>query len=137
MKVFIVHSARDKKAVQLIENLVSEIKPFEPLVLENKKPAGTIFDKFIKNAEQCQKAIVIYSGRDMGGPNAKNLKKRARENVVLELGYFIGRVGIDNTLILLSKNIKRKDFPSDLGGVEVVPLKVKNLDTKIKQFLEQ
>lgn len=109
---------------------------YEPVCLEEKNPTGTIFDKFIRYSDNCLKAIVIYSGRDFGGSRRTNLKRRARENVVFELGYFVGKIGIENTLLLLHKNIKRSDLPSDLSGIEVVSTSIKSLAMKIKEFLE-
>ena len=42
------------------------------------------------------------------------LAPRARQNVVLELGYFIGRLGRDRVCALKRDDI---EMPSDFGGV--------------------
>jgi predicted nucleotide-binding protein len=41
-------------------------------------------------------------------------EERARQNVILELGYFIGRLGRDRTFALLLNGVSQ---PSDLGGI--------------------
>ena len=143
MKIFIVYALKDKNN---FEKVVSIIKRYghEPVVLSDLPPRGTIFDKLISYSKKCDKAIVLYSGTDYGGQYVKNIEKfkprrRARENVVLELGLFIGLMQIKNVLILLNKNINRKDLPSDLQGVETSNLcvPIQKLDKTIKLFLEQ
>jgi len=56
----------------------------------------------------------------MGGLiGATNLSKRARQNVVFELGYFIGKLGRKGVCALHSEEI---ELPSDITGVIYVPL---------------
>ena len=41
-------------------------------------------------------------------------KKRARQNVVFEAGYFIGKLGRSNVILIADKGV---EIPSDLQGV--------------------
>lgn len=143
MKIFIVYCFKDKKSLLLVKEIISSLGHV-PIVLDELLPTGTIFDKLMNASKQCNRAIVIYSGNDCGGPFKKEknkivLKRRARENVVFELGLFIGQLTIKNVLILLNKNIDRTTLPSDLSGIETKSLNVKKdtLKKNIKQFLER
>ena len=141
MKVFIVYALRDKTNLKRVRDILIELG-VEPVVLDDLPPSGTIFDKLVSNAKRCDKAVVLYSGVDVGGAFVKDPKKpvlvrRARENVLLELGLFIGMLRIKNVLILLNKNINRPNLPSDLSGLETKPLSssYKTLKKNISSFI--
>jgi predicted nucleotide-binding protein len=51
---------------------------------------------------------------DVGGKGPDDLAPRARQNVILELGYFIGRLGRDRVCALKSGEL---EVPSDFAGV--------------------
>ena len=55
---------------------------------------------------------------DVGGLDSESLAKRARQNVVLELGFFIGRLGRANVSALVVGVLER---PSDVAGVLYTP----------------
>jgi len=50
---------------------------------------------------------------------APDLVPRARQNVILELGLFIGAIGRKNVATLCGKGVER---PSDIGGLRFVEL---------------
>jgi predicted nucleotide-binding protein len=56
-------------------------------------------------------------GDDLQG-QVQSAKPRARQNVVLELGYFIGRLGRERVCALTRGDI---ELPSDFGGVVYEP----------------
>jgi GAF domain-containing protein len=59
---------------------------------------------------------------DVGGPRAegaKSLKLRARQNVVFELGFFVGRLGRSRVTVLRDPNV---EIPSDYLGVELIDI---------------
>ena len=60
-------------------------------------------------------AVCLFTADDEGRAQAEQSEKpRARQNVVFEAGYFIGRLGRENVAILVDKGI---EIPSDLQGV--------------------
>lgn len=59
-------------------------------------------------------AIVLLTPDDVGGKTAQELQPRARQNVVLELGYFLGRLGRDRVCGLHRGEL---ELPSDYMGV--------------------
>lgn len=56
---------------------------------------------------------------DVGGNNKDNLSPRARQNVVAELGYFLGKLGRNRVAALVKGEV---EIPSDFNGVVYTPL---------------
>lgn len=120
-KIFIVHGRnigmRDK-----VSSLLGRLK-LDYVILESEYNGGaTIIEKFLRNAEDCQFAIVLFSADDIGGlKGTDNLSDRVRQNVVLELGYFLGKVGRENLMILHETTVSLEK-PSDCEGIVYEPL---------------
>jgi predicted nucleotide-binding protein len=118
-KVFVVHghNGEPKQAVaRFLESL-----GFEPIILHEQANGGrTIIEKFEKSAD-VGFAVVLLTPDDMGGVQnlaVARLKPRARQNVVFELGYFIGRLGRSRVCALKLGDV---EVPSDFSGVVYVP----------------
>lgn len=119
-KVFIVHGHNEvfrEKVTRLIEKL-----GLDPIILHEQPNQGrTIIEKFTEYAEVAF-AIVLLTGDDVGAAmieGSENLNRRARQNVVLELGYFLGKLGRARVCALLERGI---EVPSDYSGVAFVEL---------------
>ncbi len=59
-------------------------------------------------------AVVLLTPDDEGCPKGGKPEPRARQNVLLELGYFIGRLGRSRVCALKRGEV---EIPSDFGGV--------------------
>lgn len=112
-KVFIVHGHDDLLKEQLANWLYS--LDLEPIILHKQANVGTrsIIDKTEKYSNvSC--AIALLTGDDLGkGKEDKDYKKRARQNVIFEAGYFIGKIGVSNVILLYEDGV---ELPGDLGG---------------------
>jgi hypothetical protein len=65
-------------------------------------------------------AVVLLTGDDRGGPiDSDVLRPRGRQNVVFELGYFVGRVGRRQVCTLYEEAV---EIPSDFSGIVYIPL---------------
>ena len=65
-------------------------------------------------------AIVLFTADDLGrSKNSTELKPRARQNVLFELGYFVGHLGIENVCILYETGV---EILSDYQGVLFIQL---------------
>jgi predicted nucleotide-binding protein len=120
-EVFIVHGhdeAAKTKVARLLERL-----DFVPIILHEQANQGqTIIEKFEKNAGRAGFAVVLLTPDDQGGVKGAPVdiqKTRARQNVVLELGFFIGKLGRENVCVLYAANV---ELPSDMLGVVYTPL---------------
>lgn len=114
-KVFIVHghaeAARDRVA-RFIHKL-----GFEPVILSEQASTGqTVIEKIEKHSEVGY-AVILFTGDDIGakaGTEPERLQRRARQNVVLELGYFMAKLGRQSVCVLYESNV---EIPSDIAGV--------------------
>ncbi len=114
-KVFVVHG-HDEEAKQSVARFLERID-LEPIILHEQPDKGrTVIEKFEQNAEPVGFAVVIATPDDVGasGNQMDKLQPRARQNVVLELGYFVGRLGRDKVCVLKKGGI---EMPSDYIGV--------------------
>ena len=121
-QVFVVHG-RDLQSRDELVLLLKQEFELEPIVLMDKSnQSKTVIEKFEKNTLNVGYAFVILTPDDIGYLNEKSQKPkpRARENVLLELGYFIGKLGRDNVCC-----IRKGDplLPSDLHGIVDIPFK--------------
>jgi predicted nucleotide-binding protein len=62
-------------------------------------------------------AVVLLAPDDFGGKKGEDLHERARQNVIFELGYFVGKLGRGRVCLLYGEGV---ELPSDLAGVEYV-----------------
>jgi predicted nucleotide-binding protein len=94
----------------------------EPVILHEQADQGkTIIEKFEAHAADVQCAVVILTTDDIASSKANPEQKelRARQNVILELGFFVGKLGRERTFALVEKGVS---LPSDIHGVVYIPL---------------
>ncbi|MBN1216812.1 MAG: nucleotide-binding protein, partial [Candidatus Lokiarchaeota archaeon] len=90
-----------------------------PIILHEQPNEGkTIIEKFERYSD-VGFAIILLSPDDYvssmkNGESKKTF--RARQNVILELGYFLGKLGRERTLALYKFN-DQFEFPSDISGL--------------------
>ena len=113
-KVFIVHGHNEtikEKVARLLEKL-----NLEPIILHEQTNNGnTIIEKFEQHSDSVNFAIILLTADDEGKASKEdNYKPRARQNVILEMGYFYGKLG-RNRVFLLKENVV--ETPSDLSGI--------------------
>ena len=116
-KVFLVHghddSARESTA-RFLEKM-----GLEAIILHEQPNAGrTIIEKVERYAEVAF-AVVLLTPDDVGGTANNSLNPRARQNVILELGYFIGKLGRANVAALVKGDVEKL---SDYDGVVYIAL---------------
>ena len=86
------------------------------IILHEKPNKGrTIINKF-EDYSEVGFAIVLLSPDDIGASknDRDKLKDRARQNVVFELGFFLGRLGNQRVCAVRKGDV---EFPSDYQGV--------------------
>lgn len=116
-KVFIVHG-RDNSTKHDVANFLSRLG-VEPVILHERPNAGrTLIAKFQEESADIQFAVVLITPDDVGGLDQGPLHPRARQNVVFELGFFIGRLGPGKVCALVKGQV---ETPSDFDAVVYVP----------------
>lgn len=117
-KVFIVHG-HDNEIKQTVARTIEKLD-LEAIILHEQPNAGQTIIEKLENNSEVGFAIVILTPDDVGrSKNEKELRKRARQNVLIELGYFVGKLGRDRVCPLYAKDV---EIPSDFDGVLYVPL---------------
>ncbi len=114
-KIFVVHG-HDEGAKQALARFLEKLKLETILLSEQPDKGMTVIEKFETHANQVGFAVVLLTPDDiaMGSPELNVLALRARQNVVFELGFFVGKLGRGSTCLLKKGQI---EIPSDLYGV--------------------
>lgn len=90
-KIFIVHG-HDEGARQTVARFIERIG-FKAIILSEQANQGRTVIEKIEAHGDVGFAVVLLTPDDIGGKDADSLRPRARQNVLLELGYFIGLLG--------------------------------------------
>ena len=118
--VFIVHG-RNEPIREKVARLVTSLN-YKPVILHEQPSKGrTIIEKFEVNSDVAY-AVVLLTGDDKGGvatDDPVSYRLRARQNVILELGFFLGRLGREKVCALYEDGV---EIPSDYQGVVFVQL---------------
>ncbi len=116
-RIFIVHGRDTTNARSEVARFLERIG-LEAIILHERPNKGrTIITKFQEEATNVAFAVVLMTPDDEGGLVGETPKKRARQNVVFELGFFIGKFGAANVVTLVQEGLER---PSDIDGVVYV-----------------
>jgi predicted nucleotide-binding protein len=113
-KVFVVHG-HDEGALQATARFLETIG-LKAIVLREQPDQGrTVIEKFEACAAEIGFAVALLTPDDLGGAAADETQKsRARQNVIFELGYFVGSLGRGRACLLRKGQV---EIPSDLAGV--------------------
>lgn len=126
-KVFLVHG-RDVAAKESVARFLEHLGLVPVILAECPNGGRTIIEKF-EQESQVGYAIALFTPDDVGGlRNGNEEQARARQNVVFELGYFVGKLGRARVCVL---NVSGVEFPSDFSGVAYVPFDATSSDWKI------
>ena len=114
-KVFLVHG-HDEALRETVARFVASLG-LKPIIFHELPDKGrTIIEKFI-DSSQVPFAIVMLTpddtGRKASTPTSEE-HPRARQNVIFEFGYFIGKLGRENVCALYTEGV---ELPSDYHGV--------------------
>lgn len=116
-RVFVVHGY-DEGMKETVARMLGKIG-LDPIILHEKPNEGrTIIEKFTEYSD-VSFAVILLSPDDMAYSkdySSTNAKPRARQNVVFELGFFIGKLG-RNRVLVLYKEEDYFEMPSDYSGV--------------------
>ena len=113
-KVFVVHG-HDNEAKLEVARFIEKIE-LTPIIL-HEQPSGskTIIEK-IEAYSDVGFGVVLYTPCDVGAKASKSpsLSGRARQNVVFEHGFLIGKLGRKNVCPLVKGDV---ETPNDISGI--------------------
>lgn len=114
-KVFIVHG-HDKVAIIETARTLEKLG-FEAVILHEQASAGKTIIEKIESYTDVSFAVVLYTPCDIGcakDTDKNKMRNRARQNVIFEHGYLIGKLGRKNVCALIKGDI---ETPGDISGV--------------------
>lgn len=113
--VFLVHG-HNNEAKETVARFLEHLNLNVIILNEQDNIGQTIIEKLENHATLVGYAVVLLTGDDVGADRAmpNDLKPRARQNVVLELGYFYGSLGRKRVCALREENL---ESPSDTDGI--------------------
>jgi predicted nucleotide-binding protein len=133
-KVFVVHghdSAARKRLVSILERM-----GLQPVVLHEQPEEGRVLiEKLEKNTSDVGYGFILLTPDDVGSQKGwkGKPKPRARQNVIFEFGYLMGKLGRRNICCLYSGGVER---PSDIEGIVYVPFR-KSVSEAYEKILKE
>lgn len=119
--IFLVHG-HDLSTRETVRRFLEQVSGRRVIVLQEQPGRGaSLLDKLLSSATPAAFCVVLVTGDDEGRAAASDgqLKPRARQNVVFELGLFLGLLGRDRVVALYEPTV---ELPSDYQGVDWLPL---------------
>lgn len=134
-EVFIVHG-RDDGVKETVARFLEKLGLKATILHEQPSEGQTIIEKLEKYANKAGFAIILLTPDDIGALKDKienESKPRARQNVVFELGYFMGKLGRERVCPLFKGKIEK---PSDIDGVIYIPMAGEDWKLKLGQEMK-
>jgi CRP/FNR family cyclic AMP-dependent transcriptional regulator len=136
--VFIASSFEGLRFAECIYRALNRNSVVARLWTQGVFEAGrTTIEDLVRATSESDFAVIVASKDDIS-ISRKKKKVAPRDNVIFELGLFMGALSRERTLVLVPKQVDFK-FPSDLLGMTVIPYKeaqVANPKTNMKQPLK-
>jgi len=114
-QIFVVHG-HDNDARNDLSQFLRALG-LNPIILDHQPNEGnTIIEKFERHTRRVSVAIGLLTRDDVGYPQGlpQQAKPRARQNVVFELGFFIGKLGRRRVIAIRDGDV---EIPSDYQGI--------------------
>jgi predicted nucleotide-binding protein len=114
-RVFVVHGHNEVMKLA-VARLLEKLK-LEPIILHEQESRGLTIIEKIERYSDVGFAVVLMTADDVGAAKAKSpdgLQARSRQNVILELGYFVALLGRSCVCALYESGV---EVPSDFDGV--------------------
>ncbi|HMD70272.1 MAG TPA: nucleotide-binding protein [Bryobacteraceae bacterium] len=111
---------RDEAAKEAAARFVEKLG-LRAVILHEQPSAGrTVIEKF-EGVSNVGFAVVLLTLDDScaTGPNPEPRSLRARQNVIFELGFFVGKLGRQRVCALYKEGV---EIPSDYQGVLYIPM---------------
>jgi predicted nucleotide-binding protein len=123
-QAFIVHGHNETVKLALKNYLQNTVNFPEPIILHEQPNVGrTIIEKFEDYAALSSLVFVLLTPDDIAanGDDPDDFKRRARQNVIFEMGYFLGMLGRKSGRVLLLYH-PPLELPSDLSGIVYIDI---------------
>lgn len=117
-KVFVVHGQDELAKVELARFI--EKLGFEPIILHEQASLGMTIIEKIEYYSNVNYGIILYTPCDLGAKKGEEkLRPLARQNVIFEHGYLIGKLKRENVCALVKDDV---ETPNDISGIVYIPM---------------
>lgn len=119
LKIFIVHGHDETAKYELKNFIQNSLKLGEPIILHEQPSLGrTIIEKLEDETSDIDVVFVLLTPDDVGYTSSipSSAKRRARQNVIFEMGYFLAKLERRRGRVLLLYK-GELDLPSDITGL--------------------
>ena len=125
-KIFVVHG-HDHGTKETVARYLSKLG-LDPVILHEQPDKGrTIIEKFEQHSDVACAVVILSPDDEAWLKNEPSVVEgRARQNVIFEMGFFVGRLGRNRTFALLLKGVTK---PSDVDGLLYIPMHGSDDDT--------
>ena len=119
-EVFVVHG-HDGEAKESVARFIEKLELTAVILHEQASEGRTLIEKFETRSKGVAFAVVLLTPDDQGRAvdDPPDLHPRARQNVILELGYFMGRLGRTRVCALYKGGV---ELPSDFQGIVYIEM---------------
>lgn len=121
--IFVVHGHAVDRLHELVRILERTTGRDVTVLHEQANGGRTILEKFEHHAADASYAVVLLTADDLGGAMSSSTpvasRRRGRQNVIFELGFFFGKLGRERVAVLLDPAIEK---PSDIDGLVYIEL---------------
>lgn len=115
---FIVHGHDDIRKLEVARFIENDLELKTIILHEQPNRGKTLIEKF-EDYSAVDFAVALWTADDDGkSKKKKDLRDRARQNVIFETGFFIGKIGRENVIVLYENGV---EIPSDYSGVAFIP----------------
>jgi predicted nucleotide-binding protein len=123
-RVFIIHGHDSMEKLQLKNYIQNTLNLGEPIILHEVASQGrTLIEKFEDETDEVDLVFALLTPDDKIATqnDSEEIKYRARQNVIFEIGYFYGKLKRKTAkLLLLHKG--KLDIPSDIQGIVYIDI---------------
>lgn len=118
-RIFIVHG-HDTAAKNDVHLFLNRLTGKDAIIMhEQGNKSQSLMVKLETAAAMASYAVVLLTADDLGkDKNDTKLSTRGRQNVVFEMGYFMGKLGVDKVAVLYEEDV---ELPGDVRGMLYIP----------------
>lgn len=118
-RVFVVHG-HDGEAKEATARFLEKLK-LDAVILNEQPNAGRTLIEKLEDYSDVGFAVVLLTPDDVGAAKDEidKLNPRARQNVIAELGHFVGRLSRKRVCALYKEGV---EIPSDYSGVAYIAM---------------
>jgi len=118
-KCFIVHGRDEARKFEVARFIENDLNKRTVILHEQPNKGRTIIEKF-EDFSKVDFAVALWTADDVGKLKGEvEHKNRARQNVIFETGFFIGKLRRENVIVLYEDGV---EIPSDYSGIIFIRL---------------